>query len=45
MVNFRKITEENFDAVINMKRPESSKLSRRFFFLIGAPANRQTAPG
>lgn len=22
MVNFRKITEENFDAVINMKRPE-----------------------
>lgn len=31
MVNFRKITEENFDAVINMKRLESSILSRRFF--------------
>ena len=22
MINFRKITEENFDAVIRMKRPE-----------------------
>lgn len=22
MVNFRKITEENFDAIIRMKRPE-----------------------
>lgn len=26
MVNFRNITEENFDAVINMKRPEGENL-------------------
>ena len=26
MVSFRKITEENFDAIINMKRPEGETL-------------------
>ena len=26
MVNFRKITEENFDAIINRKRPEGENL-------------------
>ena len=26
MVNFRKITEENFNVIINMKRPEGEKL-------------------
>ena len=26
MVNFRKITEENFDAIINRKRPEGETL-------------------
>ena len=25
MVNFRKITEENFDAIINRKRPEGRR--------------------
>ena len=28
MVNFRKITEENFDAIIKMKRPEGPVVHR-----------------